>query len=320
MSHLIIILLTSLLQIVRMGPAYISNLQERDSVLVADQLAYGFQIDTLHAGCNFTLQDYSTVTNDTLVLVRNWQIDTLKKFKIKKEPFYAIRGTVILSPFEAGNYELPQVRIRAERPDGTREELLFDPVSLVVFEVPVDTANFVIHDIKPQMRYPVTFAEIAPWLGGGLLVAALIAFGVVMIVRSRRRRLGLEEARKEPAYIIALRRLDKFRGEKHWAPEKQKAYYSGITDALKFYMEDRFGVDAPEMTTAELFDALKSEKDISPELYNDTKALFETADFVKFAKHYASDEENAAALPTAVRFVTSTYQTELEEEQKSDVL
>ena len=39
--------------------------------------------------------------------------------------------------------------------------------------------------------------------------------------------------------------------------------------------------------------------------------------FVKFAKHTASDEENARALPTAVRFVTSTYQTVLEEEQQS---
>ena len=31
-------------------------------------------------------------------------------------------------------------------------------------------------------------------------------------------------------------------------------------------------------------------------------------DMVKFAKAFASDEENAAAVPLAVRFVTSTYQ------------
>jgi hypothetical protein len=79
-------------------------------------------------------------------------------------------------------------------------------------------------------------------------------------------------------------------------------------------MDERFGVDAPEMTTAELFDALKSDKDITPEMYSSLKELFERADFVKFAKHIASEQENAAALPLAVRFVTTTYQTDLEKE------
>ena len=37
----------------------------------------------------------------------------------------------------------------------------------------------------------------------------------------------------------------------------------------------------------------------------------ETADFVKFAKHTASEQENAAVLPLAVRFVTQTYQDDL---------
>ena len=46
------------------------------------------------------------------------------------------------------------------------------------------------------------------------------------------------------------------------------------------------------------------------------KELFELADFVKFAKFTASDDDNSKALPTAVRFVTSTYQTELDEENK----
>ena len=74
------------------------------------------------------------------------------------------------------------------------------------------------------------------------------------------------------------------------------------------------------MTTAELFDALKSEKDITPELYGETKELFEIADFVKFAKHSAPDDYNAKVVPVAVRFVTDTYQLALEEEPKEDVL
>ena len=83
-------------------------------------------------------------------------------------------------------------------------------------------------------------------------------------------------------------------------------------------MDDRFGVDAPEMTTAELFDALKSDKDITPQMFSDLKELFERADFVKFAKHIASDEENAKALPLAVSFVTTTSQTDIQKEANGE--
>ena len=146
------------------------------------------------------------------------------------------------------------------------------------------------------------------------LVAAMIWW-----LRSRKKAKE-EEKRREPAHITALRNLDRYRGNKFWAPDKQKAFYSGVTDTLKTYMEARFGVDAPEMTTAELFDALKTEKDITPEVYGDTRELFEIADFVKFVKHSAPDDYNAKVVPVAVRFVTDTYQTALEEEPKEDVL
>jgi len=38
---------------------------------------------------------------------------------------------------------------------------------------------------------------------------------------------------------------------------------------------------------------------------------------VKFAKYIATPEDNATVLPQAVRFVTSTYQTQVEEEAET---
>ena len=172
--------------------------------------------------------------------------------------------------------------------------------------------------VRTLKIYPLTFKEILPWVGGALLLAALVALAVWLI---RRRRSSVLAARSdEPPYVVALRSLDRFKDEKYWAPEKQKAYYSGITDILKAYIDRRFGVDAPEMTTDELFAALKGCDGIRPDVFAETRSLFELADFVKFAKHTASRDENAKALSTAVGFVTSTYQTELEEERKEDVL
>lgn len=314
MKILILLILASLLDQVPAGKAFLEQLQQRDSILIADQLEYGFVLEDVEEGTELSLQDFSEVSNDTLTLVRNWKIDTLKQRKGKLD----LRGSITVAAFEEGHYDLPPIAVRRVTADGKVDTLLFEALRMDVKTMPVDTATFVIHDIKGQMKYPVTFKEVLPWAGGAVLLAALI-FLLVYLVRNGRRQGETEEG-EEAAYIVALRRLEKFRGDKYWAPDKQKIYYSGITDALKFYIEKRFGLDAPEMTTAELFAALKDSKDLSPELYNEAKALFETADYVKFAKHAATDEDNAKALPLAVRFVTSTYQTELEEEQSNDVL
>jgi len=312
---LLTIILPLVLNLVPAGPAYMKQLQQRDSILIADQIEYGFRLDSVKAGTTIELPDFSESSNDTITLVSNWRIDTLKAYGPRKaRKMFDIRGSVTLAPFEEGRYMLPPIPVR--RTCGAEADtLIFDPLEIEVHSMPVDTSTFVIHDIKGQIDYPVTFRELAPWFGGGLLFCVLVALAVWLIRRRIAKKRGEDLRRKDPPHIVALRELDKFRSDKFWAPEKQKAFYSGITDALKNYMEARYGVDAPEMTTAELFSALKGVEGLTPELFADTKELFECADFVKFAKHTVPDEDNAKALPTAVRFVTGTYQVEIEGEE-----
>lgn len=315
---LLIFIWLAMLDIVPAGQARLRQLQPRDSILIADQIEYGFQLDSVPDGTALRLPDFSKASSDTLTLVRGWQLDTLATLKVRQPGrkdrtlLHNIRGSIVVAPFEEGTYQLPPIPVLR----GEADTLLFEGLQMEVKTMPVDTATFVLHDIKGQMSYPLTFKEMLPWIGGVLLLAAL-AWLLVRLIR-RRQSAGGSDARKDPAYIVALRELEKWRGDKFWAPEKQKAYYSGITDALKTYIEDRFGIDAPEMTTAELFAALKDAQDLPADLREEVREVFECADFVKFAKHVASEEENARALPTAVRFVTTTYQSTLEEEQKSE--
>ena len=320
---LLTIILAALLDVVPAGDAALVQLQKRDSILIADQLRYSVTLEGLKEGDVFALPDISQMSNDTLSILGTWQLDTLVKGRVLRSrnaksarkaiaKGFDLNAGIVIAPFEEGKYYLPDIPVLRTR-DGVTDTLIFSGQEMDVKTMPVDTATFVIHDIKNQIQYPVTFSEVLPWILGVLGFAALVALLVWLGVRaSKRKQEALRP--KDPAYIVALRELDKYRSDKYWAPEKQKAFYSGITDALKFYMDDRFGVDAPEMTTAELFDALKSDKDITPEMYSNLKELFERADFVKFAKFIASDEDNARALPLAVGFVTSTYQSDLEKE------
>ncbi len=298
--------------------AFLEQLQERDSVLIADQLLYGFELKGLAEGTLLGLPGLPENQNDTLMILGSWNIDTVKVSKAKKgQPrLLDIRGSLKIAPFEEGIYELPQIAVRRMTSDGVVDTLLFDPMSLEVKTMPVDTATFVPHDIKGQIRYPVTYREVLPWLGLAVLAGLLIWLIVYLIIRYRRKS-DPAYAHRDPAHIVALRKLDKYRGNKMWAPEQQKAFYSGVTDIIREYMAARYEFGAMEMTTAEIFDEMKS-KDAPKELLDEVKDLFERADFVKFAKFTASDDDNAKALPTAVRFVTETYQAEIENEDKSE--
>lgn len=292
--------------------AFLQQLQERDSVLIADQLLYGFELDGVLEGTQLVLPQLPEKQDYRLMYLSPWKMDTVKVTKQGKgQPsLMDLKGSVVISSFEEGLYDLPQIVVGRMTSDGVLDTLVFDPMRLEVKTMPVDTATFVPHDIKGQIRYPVTFAEVMPWLGLFWLSAMIIILVVCLVIMNRRRNDPAFE-RKDPAHIVALRKLDKYRGNKLWVPEKQKAFYSGVTDTLREYIADRYGIGAMEMTTAELFDDLKN-TEVPEELAAELRELFDRADFVKFAKFVASDEDNAAALPTAVKFVTSTYQADIE--------
>lgn len=297
--------------IVPSGEAFLEQLQKRDSVLIADQLRYGFRLDNVKAGTVLGLPDLSKGVMDSIELVSDWKIDTLKIRRKTQE--MNLEGSFVITSFDEGKYELPDIAVQRTTPDGNTDTLLFAGKDLEVLSMPVDTTTFKPHDIKGQIRYPLTFKEILPYIIGIQLLAMIIIL-VVSLLKMRKKNEAGEGGVKEPAYIVALKKLDKFRGNKLWEPEKQKQFYSGVTDVLREYIASRFGVGAMEMTTAEIFEGLK-DKEIPQEIMEETRNLFVTSDLVKFAKMTVSDDENVKAVPSAVRFVTTTWKSEEEEEK-----
>ena len=294
--------------------SFIQPVTPRDSILVADRLLYGFELDNVPDSTVLAFPQIASPFMQDVLALPMWQVDTVKVQKIRANNarLLNIRASIAIQPFEEGTYELPPLFVQRIHPDGTVDTIQFNRQTIEVFTMPVDTATFVPHDLRGQIKYPVTFAEILPWLMG-FWALALLVIGLVAWLTSRRRDSD-GPAFQEPAHITALRKLDKYRSDKFWAPDKQKQFYSGVTDALREYIVSRYGVGAMEMTTAEIFDGLRG-TDIPVDLYEEMKDLFERADFVKFAKYIATPEDNATVLPQAIRFVTSTYQTEIEEEE-----
>ena len=290
------------------GPSFLEPLQKRDSVLVLDQFRYGMELKDIAEGTPIALPVFdkeSTARDGHLAIIQDWQLDSVKVSSRRDSVArYNIRASFTLAPLIPGEFELFELQCLVGQ-----DTLVFNNQMMQVTEPSIDLETFQPNDIHPQAKFPYTLTELFPWVYGiamsGLLIAALILWLV-----NRKKKAAEEKANAEPAHIRALRKLDGFRGDKFWKADQQKAFYSGVTDTLREYIVARYGVGALEMTTAEIFDGLKG-SDIPADLYQEMKDLFERADFVKFAKFTATDEENAKVLPQAVRFVTETYQQEI---------
>ena len=279
---------------------------------------YGVEMRRVEDSTEFAFPQWENDPKGGVMAVSPWIVDTAKVTRQKngRPKLRDIRAGLVLTSFDEGQYELPRIIIQRLSKQGVLDTLVFEPMKVEFKTMPVDTATFVPHDIKGQMRYPVTVREVLPWFVGSQWIVMLIILAVCLYLMYKVKEV-VEQRRREPAHVVALRELDKYRGKEMWAPEKQKAFYSGVTDALREYISARYGVGAMEMTTSEIFTDMKK-SDVPEELLLEVQLLFETADFVKFAKFVASDEDNAKALPLAVKFVTQTYQTDIEENNKED--
>ena len=282
----------------------------RDSILIGDQVEWTLDFQ-LAPGEAVSISKPGAEPVPGVEALGEMALDTLSD----KKGTLSLRGRIILTSFDSGSYVLPPLYVLMPRADGSIDTLEYTGPRLAVNTIPIDTATFQPHDIKGQIRYPLTFREVIPWVGLALLVAALVWL-LVRWIRLRRQNRDFfgKPVVKDPPHIVALRSLEKTRAQKLWQAGKQKQFYTQVTDALRQYIADRFDVAALEQTSAEMFRDLQ-DKDIEPELKEKLKDLFTTADFVKFAKHTASDQENENAIPTAIRFVNETYMKEIEKEE-----
>ena len=83
-----------------------------------------------------------------------------------------------------------------------------------------------------------------------------------------------------------------------------KEYYSGITDTLRKYIEERYGFSAMEMTSSEIIGRLMASGD--QQSLTELTQLFMTADLVKFAKYSTMINENDQNLVNAIDFINQT--------------
>ncbi len=290
---------------------------EKDSILIGDQV----DLQLVFKGPEKAMISWPELT-DTLSsdveIIRQSPIDTNRQ-----EGKIQLSRSFTITSFDSGKHLIGPFRVSFELPgDTTKFVGISQVLDLNVLNVAVDTTK-AIKPIKGPKEAPLTFSEIWPWLligFGSLLIIGGIWYYIYMRKRSRPL-IPVRQKPRLPAHIHALNELEKLKQKKLWQAGKIKEYYTDLTDILRLYMEERFGINAMEMTSFEIMQQL--EKDHMPGgALEKAAATFTLSDMVKFAKEKPLPSDNDTSWENARAFIEETFrkQSELEtEEEQEDI-
>jgi hypothetical protein len=147
------------------------------------------------------------------------------------------------------------------------------------------------------------------WILGSLLAAAAVA-GILWKLFWRKK--PLPSAQPKPAWDVALARLHELRLRNLPIQGQTERYYVDLSAILRYYVEDRFGLRAPEQTTPEFLDAAAQSGLLSDDQQNFLALFLRHSDRVKFARHEPSVVEMEERLAEAEQFVQDTVPSPVE--------
>ena len=215
-----------------------------------------------------------------------------------------IKQDILVTSFDSALYLLPPFRV-IDRLD----TVYSNRVALKVSTVPVDVSKpDQFYDIKQVWAPPFVLSDYYPLIFGVLFALLFICIIGYIVQRIKQKKSLIPFKKPEPKlppHEQAIRELDEIKQQKLWQQGRNKEYYTQVTDVIRKYIEERFGVNAMEMTSGEILEMLRAEADAKP-VFDNLKQVLELSDFVKFAKLHPLPEENERSMVNAYLFVDRT--------------
>ena len=160
-----------------------------------------------------------------------------------------------------------------------------------------------IRDVKPPVDWPA--GAFWPWaVFSGVVVLVFLA-GLLWWIDKRRRKMRLSLNPKTPWELAyeQLAALGQWRLER---PEQFQAYYIELSAIVRWYMESRFAIHAPEMTTEEFMNYLKIDSQLNSPHKETLKNFLNACDMVKFARYGPTEQEARESLGLARKLIEET--------------
>jgi hypothetical protein len=209
----------------------------------------------------------------------------------------------------SGKQRIPPLRIEFvdERPGqtgaGGAQEILTDEIPLHVASVlPEGTVAAQLG--APREALSVHGRSLLGNIWLWLALALALAVGAALGVRAWREKARVR--RRVSAYDVAMTRLARLEGRGLPEPEHADAWYVELSSIIRRYLEDRYSLRAPELTTEEFLHVARGSGYLSHEHRTLLSEFLIGCDRVKFARYEPRDEESRQALEAARSFLDDT--------------
>jgi hypothetical protein len=219
--------------------------------------------------------------------------ETLSPPRLGKVQTLVLQKTYFLEPFLPGNYEIPPLHILVFGTHGVTSE----PLGVKVKSV-LPAGQVELKDIAPPLEIssPAVY-----WIGGAVCLGVLAGF-----IFWRRRRLSHQRSRALLPHEIAYGELDVLLAKGLVEAGHSKLFYIELSDILRRYIENRFGLRAPERTTEEFLFEIRSTSILNSQQQDLLQNFLRHCDQVKFSQHQPTSSEIEKSLDHCRGFIAGT--------------
>ncbi|MBQ7532612.1 MAG: hypothetical protein IJT45_02815 [Bacteroidales bacterium] len=289
--------------------------------------------DTIVVGQPFDYQLYMTVPKDYYVEWKQFgdtlskSIDVIEAGDVVTTPInnsdnVKMTQNLKLTSFDTGYVYVPSIEIvySTSIKDSIRRKLYTGEYELYVTTVAVDTTE-AFRPIKDVLRQGATAKEVLFVVVVVLIIAGAVYLFIYLKKHKKDPETVVVEKKKPtiPAIVTARAKLAEIKDSEAWKSLNTKDYYTNLTDIAREYLEGQFGIEAVEMTTDEILQAVRTLNinEIAKDKLQETLIL---ADFVKFAKANPTAEQNEESFKETNYFVEDSYAycQEVEKKKKEE--
>ncbi|NJC27059.1 hypothetical protein [Neolewinella antarctica] len=225
---------------------------------------------------------------------------------VAETPERLLEQRFLITSFDTGYIAIAPLPYVYQLADGTRDTTYTNDLLLHVSAYPV-TDDSELQPIKPIIEEPRNWLDFWPLYLIILLGAAGYA---AYVIAKNRKRIAPPPPPPPPADLQALNALKELDGKQLWQKDETKTYYTELTDILRTYLQDQFGIQAREMTSRQTAAALKKSVGMKPNLLTELSELLQLSDLVKFAQATPAEELHPRSLERVRKFVRATAEKE----------
>jgi len=277
------------------GPITVKAGADKDVVAIGDKIKYSIiitkdkdvEVEPLAFGQdlgNFAIKDFGSQ----------------RSVSFNKEK---ISQWYLLDTYVTGKSSIPKVTIKYKRKQDKDWRQIEAPE--VTIEVKSVLEKAVSNAQMRDIRGPVSLSGLL----NKYLVFAVLAVFAALGVLARYFLLKSKKAGfipKKPAHEIAYSQLEALKKKDYITQGRIKEYYTEVSDIIRRYLENRFMLKAPEMTTEEFLARARDAAELSNEQKNLLKEFLLCCDLVKFARYAPGADEMTAIFDSAKHFIDQT--------------